>query len=70
MLFRSDPNSNSYTLAAFRVMQGSAVIMILLVAGLIAGLKLSERLGKSRDQATKTGLESGGPEGQAVGAHA
>ena len=68
--FTYDPNSNSYTLAAFRVMQGSAVVMIVLVVGLIAGLKLSERLSKNREQANKTGLESGGPEGSTVGAHA
>ena len=46
--FTYDPYSNSYTLAAFRVMQAGAVVMIVLVVGLIAGLKISERIGRTK----------------------
>jgi len=68
--FTYDPNSNSYTLAAFRVMQGAAVIMIVLVAGLIAGLKISERVSKTRERANTTGIERREPTGPGVGVHA
>lgn len=73
--FTYDPNSNSYTLAAVRVMQAGGVLTILLIGGLLAGLKLSEHLAKVRRQAAvptteETGLDSGRPDGRAVGAHA
>lgn len=77
--FTYDPNSNSYTLAAVRVMQAGGVLTILLIGGLFAGLKLSEHLAKVRRRvaastatptATNTGLDGGRPDGRAVGAHA
>lgn len=73
--FTYDPNSNSYTLAAVRVMQAGGVLTILLVSGLLAGLKLSEHLARVRRRAaerpmTESGLDSGRPDGRAVGAHA
>lgn len=72
--FSYDPNSNSYTLAAFRVMQGGAIMMILLVGGLIAALKISERIARTRSEAqdniSQNGHESGAPGGGAVGVHA
>ena len=68
--FTYDPNANAYTLAAFRVMQGGAIVMIVLVGGLIAGLKISEQIAKTRRKTHETGIESGTPSGRAVGAHA
>jgi protein SCO1/2 len=71
--FSYDPNSNSYTLAAVRVMQAGGVLTILLIGGLLAGLKLSEHLAKVRRRtasANDQGLDSGRPDGRAVGAHA
>ena len=65
-----DPNSNSYTVAAFRVMRAGAVVMIVLVGGLIGGLKISEHIAKTRRKANQTGLESGSSSGRAVGVHA
>jgi len=43
-----DPSSNSYTVAAFRIMQAGAVASALLVGGLVVGLKLSERVRQGR----------------------
>jgi protein SCO1/2 len=69
--FTYDPHSNSYTLAAFRVMQAGAVITIVLVAGLFTALKVSERVAKARHTTSpQTGLDGGRPMGQAAGAHA
>ncbi len=76
--FTYDPNSNSYTLAAVRVMQAGGVLTILLIGGLFGGLKLSEHLARNRQRqaelaaqtANDTGLDSGRPDGRAVGAHA
>lgn len=68
--FTYDPYANAYTLAAFRVMQAGAIVMIVLVGGLIAGLKISEQIAKTRRKADQNGLESGTPRGRAVGAHA
>lgn len=72
--FTYDPNSNSYSLAAFRVMQAGAVITILLVLGLLVTLKVSERIAKARQERAETnddsGLDGGRPGGRAVGAHA
>jgi len=73
--FTYDPNSNSYTLAAVRVMQAGGVLTILLIVGLLAGLKLSEHLGRVRrrvadQQTTESGLDGDRPGGRAVGAHA
>lgn len=47
--FSYDPNRNSYALAATRVMQIGAAISIVLVGGLVAVLKLGERVVKARD---------------------
>ncbi len=72
--FTYDPNSNSYTLAAVRVMRAGGVLTIVLVAGLFAGLKISERLARARRATgladTDSGLDGGRPDGRAVGAHA
>lgn len=70
--FSYDPNSNSYTLAAFRVMQAGAVLTILLVGGLFAGLKISERVARTRNNTSnqRPGLDGGRLTGQAAGAHA
>lgn len=72
--FTYDPNSNSYSLAAFRVMRAGAVITILLVLGLLVTLKVSERIAKSRQERAATnedsGLDGGRSGGRAVGAHA
>ncbi|MFI4916223.1 MAG: SCO family protein [Phycisphaerales bacterium JB060] len=71
--FTYDPNSNSYSLAAFRVMQAGALLTILLVVGLLVCLKLGERLARARttnDTDKDSGLDGQRPSGRAVGAHA
>jgi len=68
--FTYDPYANAYTLAAFRVMQGGAIFMIVLVGGLIAALKISEKVANTRRKAEHDGIESGTPSKRAVGAHA
>lgn len=69
-----DPNSNSYSLAAFRVMRAGAGLTILLVLGLLIALKVSERVAKGRRASAHTnedsGLDGGAPAGRAAGAHA
>lgn len=72
--FTYDPNSNSYGLAAFRVMQAGAVITTLLVVVLLATLKIGERFAKRRQEQAETnddsGLDGGRLKGRTVGAHA
>lgn len=71
--FTYDPNSNSYSLAAFRVMQAGALLTTLLVVGLLVCLKLGERLARTRatdDTDEDSGLDGHRPSGRAVGAHA
>ncbi len=72
--FTYDPNSNSYSLAAFRVVQVGAVITTLLVVGLLATLKIGERIAKRRQARDEnnddSGLDGGRLSGRTVGAHA
>lgn len=61
--FTYDPNSNSYTLAAMRVMRVGGVFMIVLVGGLIAVLKIGERVARARAASRRSGVPEALPAG-------
>lgn len=61
--FTYDPNSNSYTLAAMRVMRAGGVVMIVLVGGLIAVLKIGEHVAKVRASGRGGGVPQPRPAG-------
>ena len=61
--FTYDPDSNSYTLAAMRVMRAGGVVMIVLVGGLIAVLKIGERVARARAAGPGSGAAVARPAG-------